>query len=982
MKRTVLLIVFYSFLIAASAQMLPYHRYTSKDGLIADRITAIQQDDRGVMWFGSFFGLCYYDGINFHKVHLPAEQENKFVTCILPASKKIYAGFLFEGGLAEWSEGNVKAYSFHSIDSNTSNNVFAICRLDDSSIVAVNGSNNVYRFCNGRFTLLYSLHDQINNYVTQQVLIDEKKNIWVGTEDGLYIISADRRRSPLHLYAGFKVVSLLRSQDGTIWFAISNESVGAAFTCNGFENGAIKNMQQVMNLPRLWAPGFTGNMAGGFWAVHKEKGLFNLTSDGALKHFPSALDMKADVNALFADRENNLWIANDPGLIKISSFSSVSWYFNEGAAAGGHILRDKGGNIWVSNSKELYRIRNDSMREMPFRGNEGGYIGKMLLDSIGNIWMVRWNEGIWKTTWGPDRLKEKKYFNSYRGDKLIGAGLVKDSLGTIWFSGPLGIYRMKNDKVIDHYTPISFNGDTLFIIGIVLDYKHKTMWLGDNARGLFKVELSRINEQRYHYKLSAAIASNEGLKDTYIRSMLLDHSGNLWLGTRAGGIFRVRTQDSTPHAEAVFPPGGISCSRITGIVEERDKAVWFATCDGIYRLDQHSGGWRHINVSNGLLSNEVFHIYQDSAKQQIWALTELGVTRIDLNIEDDKPISPIVHFTQINVLGKPDTTSLYSDHLIKYEYARNSIGFVFAASSFFNEKNNRYKYMLEGYDKQWSDAVNTNAVNYASLPPGMYTFKVIAESAKGIWSSQPASFSFQIILPFYRRPWFIFACFLFAGAIFYLLRFARLKQQYEVEKVRLRIARDLHDDIGSALGSINLMSETANRRLTKSIAAPEVTEVFNKIGHSAQTTLESMDDIVWSINPDKDKVGDLLVRMREFAIPLLEAREIKFEFKVNAADYRKLPMNLRKNIFLIFKEAIFNIIKHAGSTQVEIITEIKNSQFFLCVKDNGKGFDPFQASTRNGLKNMQKRADLVDGKLLIQSLPALGTSIRFSCLIK
>jgi signal transduction histidine kinase len=203
-----------------------------------------------------------------------------------------------------------------------------------------------------------------------------------------------------------------------------------------------------------------------------------------------------------------------------------------------------------------------------------------------------------------------------------------------------------------------------------------------------------------------------------------------------------------------------------------------------------------------------------------------------------------------------------------------------------------------------------------------------------------------------------------------------------VEKVRLRIARDLHDDIGSALGSINLMTETANRRLAKSSAPTEVAEVFNKIGHSAQSTLESMDDIVWSINPDKDRVGDLLVRMREFAIPMLEARDIQFEFKVNAIDYKKLSMNLRKNIFLIFKEAIFNTLKHARCTEVLIVTEIQNNIFFLQVSDNGQGFDPRNPSTRNGLRNMQKRSDSLDGELKIRSLPAPGTTISFRCPIK
>ena len=143
-----------------------------------------------------------------------------------------------------------------------------------------------------------------------------------------------------------------------------------------------------------------------------------------------------------------------------------------------------------------------------------------------------------------------------------------------------------------------------------------------------------------------------------------------------------------------------------------------------------------------------------------------------------------------------------------------------------------------------------------------------------------------------------------------------------------------------------------------------------------------MDDIIWSINPEKDNLGDLLVRMREFAIPLLEAKEIEFEFKVNATDYKKLPMNLRKNIFLIFKEAIFNIIKHADCSTVGIVTEMKNNMFYLLVKDNGKGFNLVHQTERNGLRNMKKRSEMIGGHLRIDSVKGKGTTLEFRCLVK
>jgi len=178
------------------------------------------------------------------------------------------------------------------------------------------------------------------------------------------------------------------------------------------------------------------------------------------------------------------------------------------------------------------------------------------------------------------------------------------------------------------------------------------------------------------------------------------------------------------------------------------------------------------------------------------------------------------------------------------------------------------------------------------------------------------------------------------------------------------------------------MSETAHRRLARAGHEEEVAATVGKIGSYAQNTLESMDDIIWSINPDKDKVEDLLLRMREFAIPLLEAKGIAFDLQMKTADYKKLSMNLRKNVFLIFKETLFNVVKHAKANNVLIKTEIRGNQFCMIVKDDGLGFDNEIVTERNGLKNLQKRAEMLDGKLSITSSYGKGTTVELVCPIR
>jgi len=981
-KNAILLFIFCCAFAPLRAQLLPFHRYTSKDGLVADRVTAITQDEKGVMWFGSFFGLGSYDGISFHKVHLPFEQQNKFVTSVFPLGNKIYAGFIFGGGLAEVNEGRVKSYSLLRLDSTSSNDVMAIGKFDDNSIIIANGKNEIYKFSEGKFTYLSSLENELNASSVHALYKDAANNIWVGAAGGLFVIPPSGKKNVLKFFSQSDVLTLLPTAKGKIWMAVNNGSDGSIYLCDGVSGNHLANLIQIANVVSLRTPGFQGNSDRGFWGVHAAKGLFNIQESGKIEYYPSALNTNADLTALFADREHNLWIANDPGLIKISNFSSVSWTFKHPAAAGGYILQDEDGGTWVNNSKNLYRIKNDSMSEVEFRGNEKGYMNKMAKDAKGNVWLVRWEQGIWKTKWNEGKLVSKKYFDRFKQNKLVGSEFTIDAQENIWLAGMYGIFRMKDDEVKEHFHPVLPTGNHLFINCIVADYKKNLLWLGDNAIGVAKASFQMKDGIARDLKIEKLIGPPQGLKDPYVRSMLMDHNGDLWVGTRAGGVYKIKTSTNEEKVEEVAPPSGFTCSRITAIAEEGDKAIWIASCDGIYRFSPSDKQWRHYTVSDGLLSAEVFHLAVDGERQQVWAMTETGVTRIDLSSADQFSVPPLVHITEVNVLGKPDTSALSNREVSRFNYDYNSIGFVFAGSSFSNEKKIAYKYMLEGYDDKWSEPVTTNAVNYASLAPGNYTFKVLAANARGVWSTTPASFQFRIVLPFYRSPWFIFTCLAIVATLIYLVRVDRLQNQYRVEKIRMRIARDLHDDIGSALGSINLMSETAHRRIEKTNTTAEVAGMFTRIGHSAQTTLESMDDIIWSINPEKDKLGDLVIRMREFAIPLMEAKEIAFDFKLNAADYKKLPMNFRKNIFLIFKEAIFNIIKHADCTTVEIVTEIRNNTFCLLVKDNGKGFNLDLQTERNGLRNMKKRSEIIGGNLRIDSVKSKGTTLEFRCLIK
>jgi signal transduction histidine kinase len=219
-------------------------------------------------------------------------------------------------------------------------------------------------------------------------------------------------------------------------------------------------------------------------------------------------------------------------------------------------------------------------------------------------------------------------------------------------------------------------------------------------------------------------------------------------------------------------------------------------------------------------------------------------------------------------------------------------------------------------------------------------------------------------------------------ALFYIPVY-RLRQQVRMERMRNQISGDLHDDLGSALGSILILSRTLQEKMANAGPADKPDAgILARISHTAQKTMDAMDDIVWSINPQKDSLEDMFIRMREFAGQLVADGQIQLSFHTDLQEGTRLDMMRRRNFFLIFKEACINAVRHADCRSIRIEVTIRRNLLYCVVQDDGKGFDPQQATTRNGVKNMKRRAAAIKGRLEIGSIAGVGTTILLNCPIK
>jgi anti-sigma regulatory factor (Ser/Thr protein kinase) len=298
---------------------------------------------------------------------------------------------------------------------------------------------------------------------------------------------------------------------------------------------------------------------------------------------------------------------------------------------------------------------------------------------------------------------------------------------------------------------------------------------------------------------------------------------------------------------------------------------------------------------------------------------------------------------------------------------KNSFTISFAAA---NTANNVY-YMLDGADKNWTRAHRSATINYTLLPPGRYDFKFKCND------QGKTALVIIIGVPFYLSSWFIIlGCAAFVG-IAYFLHTLSVKRLMAVEAVRQRVSRDLHDDIGSTLSTINILSMMAKSKMIEDPV--KASEYIGKIGDNSSRLMEAMDDIVWSINPMNDTMQKIFARMREFATEVFEAKEVDTHFHFDERAYDlSLNMEQRRDFFLIFKEAVNNVAKYANATEVNVDVILKDHTLSLIVKDNGRGFDVENADTGNGLNNMHKRAEKLNAKFDISSQQNTGTTISLN----
>ncbi|MEO5570895.1 MAG: two-component regulator propeller domain-containing protein [Bacteroidia bacterium] len=605
-------------------------------------------------------------------------------------------------------------------------------------------------------------------------------------------------------------------------------------------------------------------------------------------------------------------------------------------------------------------------------------ISNIISDSTGNFWISEWGlPGIHLINYKagicsrmvPDSTKAKWF--------LTMRVLFIDSHGFLWAGTDGNIIYRANLNLLDPVHPEKLNFEIYPGTATKKDTLNfsKCFSIAENAdRNIYFATEGGLYEFNYATgKFKRYInhpGDPESLSDNNVRALCIDRSGTLWLGTVNGGLNRL---DKTTNTFSHFTmENGLPDNAVYSVLEDNKGFLWLGTNKGLCRFNPQNKSCRNYSLKDGIQNYE----FNTNAayKTATGELAFGGRTGFNFYNPDSIEIfsdKPEVVITRLNIFDKemqPDTNEL------KLKYDENSLSFQFAALSFFRNKENQYAYKLEGLENHWIYCGDRRFTNYASLPPGNYTFRVKASNCYGVWNETGASLKLFIDTPWWKTWWFrILVAVILAAVIFVLFRF-RLEQKLKLQAVRNRIARDLHDEIGSNLSSIILFSEVAKQ---KSESESSVFPLLKKISDYTQTSQEAINDIVWMINSKNDRFENMIVRMRTIAAEMFEAKQINFRLNIDEKlNYVKMGMDERKNFYLIYKEAINNIVKYAECKNVSVDLIYRHSLLILSIKDDGKGFDIQNRAKGNGLSNMKKRSELLNGKFNLISEQGKGTVIE------
>ena len=700
-----------------------------------------------------------------------------------------------------------------------------------------------------------------------------------------------------------------------------------------------------------------------------------------------------NLDALVEDRNGGLWFASEgKGAVRVGRGGFVTYGEADGigdpritAVIGG-----PAGELYVASkaNRLLHRLSGGRFTSFAWRWpaavtNTGwGWRQTVLLDSRGE-WWVATGSGLLRYPAAPfEKLGELLPKVNYTKRDGLGSDdlfrIFEDSRGDIWVSTfsprPLSRWSRETGRFttfgpsdgIPYAAPSAFAED-----------RAGRVWIGFYDGSVARYEAGRFE----------VFGVADGVPTGFKHDLLVDRKGRLWVASGTGGVAATDPAGRPPSFRTFSVKEGLASDRIRALAEGPEGEIYLGTTRGVDRLDPETGALRHFPSEDGL-ANPVINAAHVDREGQLWVGTLDGLSR--LRRDPVKRLAvPRTLVTALRVNGAARLVPEQGTAAVPYETlppGSSTLDLEFVAPWFDPSTRLRFQYRVARRD-DFGPPTAERTVHFVGLSPGRYDLEVRAVSADRTGFGAPATFSFVVESPVWKRGWFLALLatgFAGAGALAYRIRVAQL---LALERVRTQIATDLHDDLGSSLSRISILAEVVGRRVPEG----ESRRLLDDMGTTARELLEALSDNIWAIDPRYDTLASLVDRLRLVARDLLESRGVAFTIALpDVAARALLPPIVKRELLLVLKEAVNNVARHAGAQTMSLSFLLTGDLLSVELADDGVGLDVAApggagrpgADGGRGLRSMAARVKALDGTLNVDGANGTGTRLSFAFRLK
>jgi signal transduction histidine kinase/ligand-binding sensor domain-containing protein len=737
--------------------------------------------------------------------------------------------------------------------------------------------------------------------------------------------------------------TLLEDTDGAVWLGTTRTGLFR------YEDGQLERIPTSHRMITSLLEDAETNL----WVGTNGGGLHQIRARTIQLLGPQAGQPWEAVSALCEDAEQRIWLIGQDGTVARKTGETWTLLSNDKdwpVPAPRCLASDRTGAVWFGSGHDgLYRLQNGSFRR--WEPSDGGLacrtIRTLMVSRDGDLWIGGQAPTI------VQRLRGE-VFDTFPVPENLRAirGMVEDARGDIWLATVDGVLLKLEDGKWSDRTPGPSGGRRS--IRCIYPTADGSLWIGYAAAGLGRIKNGRYSEFR----------REQGLYDNSISKIVADGKGWLWLGADHG-VFKVKLQwlDAAGENPAL-----------------RIDSIHYGRSDGLASLQAHVS-----DVPGALRSTD----------GRLWLPMRSGLAVINPALPRENAGPPPVLIESVELDGKTIASNrvkpadmalldLRSAPKVRVPPGHRKLEFHFTALTFRAPENVHFRYRLDGFDEGWTEAGTQRDAVYPQLSAGAYRFRVKACNSDGVWNDVGAQLAISVVPFFWQTWWFrLGAIALFTSVVVALVRYVSfrrlrsklgaLEKEAALYRERARIAKDIHDDLGGSLTHVTLLADSAPRLRPEHVGG-RVIEISRKL----QQVNESLDEIVWAVNPRNDTAANLINHIGQFTRELFETAGISCRLDLpERPPERMLSPEVRYSLFLVAKETLNNIVRHARASRVEFVITTTESEIRFEIGDDGQGFAPAGADRdADGIRNMRQRMADIGGQFEIESTPGAGTHAR------